>query len=105
MELRNFLKFDDFMWNDCDASQLTANNFALILWCKPIHQLCVEDILGEKNKCENEPHKAEEQLKSVKNKDPENGLVIWIGQINAENEKPTEEIIKEQANVLGQQTM
>jgi hypothetical protein len=28
MTLQTFLKSGDFMWNDSDASQLTANNFS-----------------------------------------------------------------------------
>jgi hypothetical protein len=41
-------------------------------------------------------------LKGVKLADPEDVLVIWIGQVNSKNGAATDEVIKEQAKVLGQ---
>jgi hypothetical protein len=42
-------------------------------------------------------------LRGAKHQGTEDALIIWLQQVNAKNGTATDEIIKEQAKILGQQ--
>jgi hypothetical protein len=58
----------------------------------------------KKKKRENKSCESVKWLKRAKHQDAEDALIIWIGQVNAKNGTATDDIIKEQAKIIGQQT-
>jgi hypothetical protein len=76
--------------------QNVANNFCL-LWSKPVSQHCVGDILTEKKKNGRMKH-VKIRLNGTQLED-----LIWTGQVNVKNGTAADEVVKEQAKVIGQQ--